>query len=919
MKTLIGVVATAVALTGCECGPGVACKDDTQCPSWGRCASGFCVSRTGGESGTPLAVLSEDHFDFGPLPCGGASRTHELSLTNGGTATLSFQAQLSSTAFSISPPEGTVGPGLTVKLTVASSTPASLAAGVDLKGTLTVTTNDLNHPKLEVPISSKSEGVTLTLTPGLAPLGVVPVNTDAPPASLTLTNTGNIRATVSFVQPADSQFSLTWTGAPAVVQLAPGDSVPALTAHFKPTKNSPGSTSAGIEVTQAVCGASVTSIPMTGQGTNGVVGFSATDLFFGTNGQVNCGAQAPAKTFVLRNTGNLSFSWTGTLAKGAASPFMFSPTSGIVLANTGMTTITVTPAAIPGVATTVMDAFGDTLQIVTDVANDTSHPIALHQTATGAVVRFGTASVDFGTVPVNNTATAPFGLINEGNAPITLTLASDDPKFSVNPTGPIAADGGVNVPIVATFAPDASVGLEEANISVSGNVGAVLCAPLPAALTMSGSGTTGSVSYTPAVLDFGAVPCGTTGASKTVTFRNDGNQSYTIVATLGKDAGSPYTLALNPTSGVVAQDGGTVVITVAPKAIPQTSPVTPDLFGDTLTVTTDVSGDTAHNVALHQTASGSIFAISTNAINFGSVAVGAMASSQFTLSNTGNAPGSISFTAVQPKIFSMPVDSVLAANSSAIATGGFSPNAVTSYSDMATVSVSATTVLCQPLPLSTVMLSGAGTSSNVLMLSASSLNFGLVPCGSQTPAQKINVTNNSTQTLTISLTLMGGGSSPYAVSGPATISAGATAAITVTPKPIPAVSSTAADGFADTLSITATGGPVNESHAVALHETASGAILSFNPTSLTFTATGSKTFTVNNEGNVVAPYMLTLLQGGQTAFTVSPAMASVNGGGSVSETVGYKAPLFGARSGTISVATSAPRCAPLPAALTLSN
>src|SRR5205085_12663995 len=112
------------------------------------------------------------------------------------------------------------------------------------------------------------------------------------------------------------------------------------------------------------------------------------------------------------------------------------------------------------------------------------------------------------------------------------------------------------------------------------------------------------------------VNCGTTAAPKTVTFRNNGNQDYTISAALAKGGSSPFTLSLSDDAGVVTKDGGSVVITLTPAGIPATSAVTPNLYGDTLTVTTDVPTDPAHNIALTQTARGSIFAISTMAVNF---------------------------------------------------------------------------------------------------------------------------------------------------------------------------------------------------------------------------------------------------------------------------------------------------------------
>jgi hypothetical protein len=145
--------------------------------------------------------------------------------------------------------------------------------------------------------------------------------------------------------------------------------------------------------------------------------------------------------------------------------------------------------------------------------------------------------------------------------------------------------------------------------------------------------------------------------------------------------------------------------------------------------------------------------------------------------------------------------------------------------------------------------------------------------------------------------------------------------ITITPKMIPTTSSTAADAFADTLTITGTGGPINEAHTVALHETAQGAIFSLNPTALAFPNTnGSATrnFTVNNTGNLAASY--TLNRTGSTDFVVTPGTGNAGGGGSVTHAVTFtKRLLAPAQTGSLTLSTTAGLCAPLPAALGLSG
>ncbi len=871
----------------------------------------------------PVAAVSATTLDFPQAFCGAAG-TKTVTVSNTGEGALTLAASTgTSSVFSVTPATATVAAGQSQVFTVTATIAATSAANVDSSGTLTFTTNDAAGTKA-VTLTAKSAGVTLTLTPSVASFGVLPVNTAAPALPLTLTNTGNVPATISFTQPADTQFSLSWlTGNPMGFTLPAGQSVVGLQAGFTPARIPPSTGSADIGIVEARCGTSVAAIPMTGQGTNGAVVLSSTDVFFGNNGRVNCGAQAASKTLTISNSGNQAYSFTATLTKGSSSPFTFSPMSGTVPANNGMITITINTTAIPAQAQTADDAFGDVLTIVTDVANDLSHPVNLHQTANGAVLSFAPTSVDFGDVPVNNTANAPFDVINGGNTSPMITLTSSNPKFTLNPAIPFEATSGSSVVVTGTYAPGTAVTPETAAVSLSLDGGESLCAPLPAALAMNGQGTSGSVSYSPVALDFGGVNCGTTATPRTVTFRNNGNQAYTISPVLGRDAGSPFVVTMAPPSGVVAVDGGTVVITVAPNAIPQTSAVTPDLYGDVLTVSTNVSGDSPRDIPLRVTARGSIFAISTNSINFGSVPAGATASSQFTVSNSGNATGGLVFTPGQPTIFGLPANAQVSPNTSTGQTGTLTPMGAMTYSDTASIAPAAGTVLCRPLPFTSMSLSGAGTAGNVVVLSASSLTFGnggLVPCGTTAGARTVSVTNNSSQSLNLAFSLAGGSSSPYTVSGPTSVASGASVTVTVTPRLVPATSSTAPDGFADTLSITATGGPVNEAHTVALHETAQGAVLSLNPTGLSFSDGQTKNFTVTNSGNLAAPYSLTNGGTNPGSFVVSPTSGNAAGGASVTESVTYNKPLLSfAQSATVTLSSSAGRCAPLPAALTLNG
>lgn len=887
------------------------------------------LSLTGTGLGAPRANFAAEPLDFEAVGCGQPA-TRTLALTNDGEVPLTFSAQITGQRFSVSPAEGSVPPGETLDVEVTASFPSTSLAGTAAQGVLTLATNDENHLTTNIDLSATSSGATLTLTPKVASFGVYPVAIAAAPIELELRNTGNAPAVLTFDQPADAQFSVSWAGAPAAVTVAPGAAVPDLAAGFTASAITLSQTQALIHVDGAVCGESAATLRMTGQGTAGSVGFSTTDVFFGEDGFVDCGTQAGAQKFRITNSGNGSFSWTATLGKGDASGFSFSPTSGTVPAG-GSQEITVTPTAgIPQTATTAADAFGDTLIFDTDVPDDPDRVVNLRQTARGVALRFEPAAVDFGHVPTYDSATRTLTLVNDGNVTATASLAVTNDHFALSSTTGIEVTGNESVPLVATFTPDGSVVAEAADVAVTLDAPAVLCSPLPAPATLSGTGTLGVVVVSTDEVDFGQVSCGTTAEPKEVVFSNPGNQDYTVEAFLGLGEDSPFTIELDPSSGLVAANGGTLTITVTPSAIPAVSAVTPNLYGDTLAITTDVPLEPLRDIPLRQTASGSIFVINATSLNFGSVPAGATGTAQFRVTNNGNAEGGLSVTPPAGDVFTF-ADVTFGGQSSKPMVGEFRPTAVSEFSSLAEISVTEGTVLCQPLPHTQLSLQGRGTDENVIALSTSSLSFGtggFVDCGTQASNRTLTITNNSSEEVTVQAVLGLGAASPFTVGEIAPIPAGSPRTVVVTPKAIPAVASTVPDAFGDTLTLTFTGSVVSEEHVVNLHQTARGAVLSFFPTSLSFVAkwgqSDSEDFTLSNTGNLAAPFTLSLGGAHTASYSVTPSAGTVDASGSAAGTVTFSVAGLspaGSRPGTMSVAVDGATtlCAPLPASVTLNG
>ena len=883
----------------------------------------------------PVASFSTSPIDFGPQPCGGAAPGNQtLTLSNVGGAPLTYSASLSSNpTFSfVGSSAGTVGSGGSLPIVIAAAAvPAASTAGATLSATLSLTTDDPAQPSTNITVQMTPQGATFTLSPTTASFGLKPENMAAPSIPLTLTNTGNASATVTFGAPSDTEFGVTYTGTPSALNILAGGSAPGLAATYTPTTLTSVNTSAAVNTgSTPICGTSVTTIPMSGQGSGGSVSISTSDVYFGpaNNGLVSCGTMATQKTFTISNTGNASFTWTAVLQAGVN--FSFSPASGGTIAVGGMTTVTVTPiTGIPSTSATTTDLYSDVLTISTSIAGDPSHPVKLHETASGAILTLGPASAGiFGTQPVNTTTTNPISVQNTGNATANVSLATGQPTFfQAAPPGPTPVGGGTTLSGSASFTPGLDTSPQTDSLALTTAPTDVLCAPLPTPLALSGTGTNGVVAYNPGSLTFGPTNCGGTAPPQSITFSNAGNQAYTITPAL--TIGTHYTLSMSPSSGVVAANGGTCILTVTPGPIPQTSAVTPDLYGDTLTVTTTAVGDTPHTISISQTAQGAIITVNPSAFPFGSVTVGAAGTFQFGVQNAGNLAGTVDFVVgTYPAIYSVP-DTTVPANTNLTPSATFQPENAQLYTDSATVSAAPGTVLCQPLDLTSITLSGTGVAGGVVDVSPTSLTFGtggFVPCGSTAPFKTVTVTNNSVVSITVTPSFAIGTSYTVSPNTPTAIPAGMAQVFTVTPDAIPQTSAVTAGLYNDTLQL-ATTAPGNPTYDVALHETAQGAIFAFSKAAANFPATkvGNTTgvggnFNVINHGNVAGSW--TLLLNDTTDFSLSLlAGTTAANGGTTADSATFHPGSIGSKAGTatMSSATGTVLCSPVPAPFDLNG
>jgi hypothetical protein len=426
-------------------------------------------SAEAGPNGPPDPKVSDATLDFGSVDCGGAAPADRtVKITNAGGGTVNWVAQVDSPVFSIvGATSGAFAPEGSATVTLrASRVSESASAGAVLQAVLLILAE---AKSFRVPVQLTAQGASFTVTPASAAFGLVPLGVQATDLPLVFKNTGTKGAKVSLGAASNGDFAVTWMGAPAAVDVAPGGAVAGLVARFKPSTLTAASGSASIKIEGSTCGASPKQLTLTGQGASGVVGYSPATLDFGLT---NCGGQAASKSLMILNTGNQSFDFSLT----PSTRYDLSQAAGTVLPSAEVQVL-IAPKPVPAISSTDTNALGDTLVLRTTAAGDPPHNITLLQTAQGAVLSFSPTSLDFGSVPVfSNPPPLALTVTNSGNATANVTLATTSGNVTVSPGGPTPLAGGAQLPASVTY-PAAAIG--QANDTVTISTADTLCAPLP--------------------------------------------------------------------------------------------------------------------------------------------------------------------------------------------------------------------------------------------------------------------------------------------------------------------------------------------------------------------------------------------------------------------------------------------------------
>lgn len=340
--------------------------------------------------------------------------------------------------------------------------------------------------------SSSSASTGSTGSSGTAALSLTATSLTFPPTvvgqssatqTVTLTNTGNATLTLSNYTVADTRdFVATST---CGTSLAAGASC-AVTITFTP--QSATMLTSTITLTDNAANSPQT-VTLSGTGTAvsaPIAGLSASQLTF----TANLPTLPAAQTVTLSNTGNAALTGIAITIGGGSTSSAFSDTTTCGATLAAGSTCSISVSFAPG----MFGSFSGTLSVA-DNAAGSPQTVALTGTGYAAQVTLSSTNVSFPTTTVGSTSsTSSITLTNSGNATLniaSITLGGTNPTdFGETTTCGSTLAAAAFCAISPTFTP-AGPTTYSAAINIADN------APnSPQSITLSGSGTTSSITYT---------------------------------------------------------------------------------------------------------------------------------------------------------------------------------------------------------------------------------------------------------------------------------------------------------------------------------------------------------------------------------------------------------------------------------------
>jgi hypothetical protein len=821
----------------------------------------------------PIVSLSPTNLVFPSQNIGTSSSAQAITLTNTGTAALTFSTPTFAGDFSLS------SNGCTSPLAAKGScifyvifTPTATGTRT---GTFTLTSNASSSPN-QIPLSGTGAGTgpAVTLSPDALTFASQTVGTSSTAQIVTLTNAGNGPLTITSIT-ASPNFSETNTCPISPSTLAASLSCQ-ISVTFAPTTT--GNLQGSVTIVDNAAGGQQV-VNLGGMGTPAAPGvnLSPTTLVF-SNQPIS--VPSAAQDVTLKNTG------AGTLTIGsiaASGDFQETNNCGSNLASGSTCTVAVTftPTAA-GTRTGTL--------IFTDNGPGSPQSIALSGTGIDApLVTLSPLNLTFGSVNVSSSsAPQSVTLTNTGTAALSITsisLTSGSPNFSESNTCPASLAIGANCTIAVTFTPT-TPGALGGTVTISDNT-----YNTPQSISLSGTGVGPEAVLSTGSLTFATQNLGTTSAAQIVTLYNEGTSTLTgIGISLTGDFAQTNTCSTTLAAG----SNCSISVTFTPTATGTRT--------GTLSVADSAPGS-PQTVSLTGTGTGAVITLNPTSLTFASQTVGTTSSAQnITVTNTGNS--TLSFSNIQSTLsdfgFTNNCPTNIAPNTPCTISVTFTPTATGTRSGNLILTDNTTT---SP---QTITLTGTAVGAPAATLNPTSLTFSSQTVGTTSTAQSITLTNSGTATLNISTVTISGDFADTNNCAGIALGIGGNCTINVSFTPTTTGTRTGTVVITDNAS--------NSPQSVSLTGTGTGTPgISFSPTTLTFasqsvgTTSTAQTVTITNNGT--APLTITAIgTTGDFAQTstcpLSPSSLSTGANCTVSVT--FKPTTTGTRLGTLTVTDNAP-------------
>ena len=356
---------------------------------------------------------------------------------------------------------------------VITVTPPSPSNATPVTDTIDITTDAIGDTVHKVVLTQTPLGDVVSVSGGNSiALGSVPIASPAlssQPVVLTVSNDANAHSA-----PAVVSFQVTGTSAshfsvsPPQVTVAAGGQAQVSVTFSPGSDNSLISSGTQIDLSANLhwqigsepnCGTGSGDITTKGTATLAQISGVPGQLDFGL---VNCGASGLQQQITVTNSGSAPCQITNVAVVNPTYYAADYPTIPNAIPAGGTMIITITPNPIPATVNQVPDhnSYDGKLTITTDIVGDSPHAVSLVMGAQGAIISNTPWPTDwsFGTANVGETRKLYVPVINNGNVPVTATLADvivAAPQAGVfSLVNPSVLPAGQTSNIVALFQPN---------------------------------------------------------------------------------------------------------------------------------------------------------------------------------------------------------------------------------------------------------------------------------------------------------------------------------------------------------------------------------------------------------------------------------------------------------------------------------